>query len=356
MAEIEIREHERAIGRITAEQQGLSYSSAGTLSDARRLQDFALILEGDWGGTIYVTCPVEAVRCDEGTLANLLTDVDDIFHSIADGRGIYFECAPIGSRIAGGDGGAIVEKGVWCHSFIYDIDMAAAIEQVILKRVDRLVLPTIAELKNKAACQDACAAFFLFRRLKKSDPDEAHNWCIKAAKLGQLEAQKNLSLRGANPTERACWLIAMAARTEDDERIDRARYDLADAFRRGKGVEQNNAAELVLLLQSCNSRYHAGAAMRVARIYQQGIGIAIDRIAALMWALLGSSSDRRQAPYWHRPVTRKEFAEAAVLIAEIREGMTEEEIALAEKLAKEYFSDDPLWALRRCPHRAVVKW
>jgi TPR repeat protein len=116
------------------------------------------------------------------------------------------------------------------HSSIYNIDMAAAIEDVVLNRVERLVLPTIAELKNKAARQNACAAFFLYLRLKKSNPDEAHHWCIKAAKLGHLEAQKNLSLRGASPTEKAHWLIAMAARTEDDERIDRARYDLARAW------------------------------------------------------------------------------------------------------------------------------
>jgi hypothetical protein len=203
-------------------------------------------------------------------------------------------------------------------------------------------VPTISELEDMANIGDKYAMFFLCRRLRKSQPDSARAWCIRAAEIGHLGALWKLSSdRNLTSEDRAHWLIILAGREDDDRRVDAARYRLAQVFETGDGLPANVAAERLLLLQTCNRRYHAGGAMRLARIYTEGIGGKIDRPHGLMWALLGSSSDVRQPPHWHCIMPRKALAECASFIEQIRESMTNESITIAEIRSKQYFDDKP---------------
>lgn len=49
-----------------------------SLADARDVPDGVVILEGDYGGQIYVVAPAARVACSEGALQLLLRDLDDI--------------------------------------------------------------------------------------------------------------------------------------------------------------------------------------------------------------------------------------------------------------------------------------
>jgi len=72
-------------------------------------------MEGDYGGSIYLTCPVRLVHCDEPTLQQLLIDLDKHDWNDPEGVGVYYEVAPVGSGVVGGNGGGAVTDGLWLH-------------------------------------------------------------------------------------------------------------------------------------------------------------------------------------------------------------------------------------------------
>jgi hypothetical protein len=85
------------------------------LADARSCADAAVILEGDFGGQIYVVAPLSHVRCTEAALHSLLAELDAMEWSEPDGASVVFERLPVGKGVPGGMGGAVVGEGVWVH-------------------------------------------------------------------------------------------------------------------------------------------------------------------------------------------------------------------------------------------------
>jgi len=77
--------------------------------------DSFVIFEGDWGGQIYLVCPMHLVRCSLKTLSQLLTDMDRIAWSESEGTGMFFERHEVGDGIAGGMGGGHALAGLWIH-------------------------------------------------------------------------------------------------------------------------------------------------------------------------------------------------------------------------------------------------
>ncbi len=124
---------------MVADGHGMPYQAFPFLSGAQRTADGAVVLEGDWGGTIYATCPVRLIRCDEGTLGQLLRDLDAvIWPGQPDGAGIYYERLPAGSQVPGGMGGGMVIDEVWVHDEFEVLGIAAEIRNVSTGRVDRI--------------------------------------------------------------------------------------------------------------------------------------------------------------------------------------------------------------------------
>jgi hypothetical protein len=82
-----------------------------------------LIMEGDWGGQIYLTCPAEYVKCKEENLLNLLVDLDDLAWGDQgeNSRKVLFEIRKPGEGISGGMGGGLVIDGLWVHEEFEDI-------------------------------------------------------------------------------------------------------------------------------------------------------------------------------------------------------------------------------------------
>ena len=74
---------------------------------AKKTNNSFVIMEGDWGGQIYLVCPMSMVECDESVLKSLLMDLDKIAWDDAEGIGIYYEIHKVGEVIGGGMGGGL---------------------------------------------------------------------------------------------------------------------------------------------------------------------------------------------------------------------------------------------------------
>jgi hypothetical protein len=101
------------------------------LDDARRHSDSAVIFEGDYGGTIYLTTPVRLVACNEQSLAQLLRNIDAIAWRDTSGTGLFYELLPVGSPVAGGMGGGTVVDGLWLHPKIEAVGVRSEIDEVL---------------------------------------------------------------------------------------------------------------------------------------------------------------------------------------------------------------------------------
>ena len=71
-----IPDHESVVRRMVAEAHGDRYEAIKSLDEAKATADAAVVMEGDYGGSIYLTCPARLVHCDEPTLRQLLRDLD----------------------------------------------------------------------------------------------------------------------------------------------------------------------------------------------------------------------------------------------------------------------------------------
>lgn len=123
--------YEDGLRRMVADAHGTSYRAFPSLDDARRERDAALVMQGDDGGSIYLTCPVRHVHCPEATLRRLLLDLDRRVWNDPGSARLFYELAPVGNGIAGGIGGGAVVDGVWLHPELAAMDVRGAVEAVI---------------------------------------------------------------------------------------------------------------------------------------------------------------------------------------------------------------------------------
>jgi len=116
---------------MMADASGGTCTAFTTLTAAREHTASVVIFEGDYGGTIYLTIPVNHVACDEAALKQLLLDIDSMGWSDTRGTLVAYEVVPIGAGVAGGMGGGLVVDGLWLHSRIEALDLREQIEQVL---------------------------------------------------------------------------------------------------------------------------------------------------------------------------------------------------------------------------------
>jgi hypothetical protein len=127
----EIPPHEAAVRRMVADAHGRTYDAYQSLENAARDEEAAVVLQGDEGGTIYLTCPVRLIRCDQRALKSLLGDLDKLEWNEPESAGLYFEHAPVGAGVVGGMGGGAVTDGVWLHPRLEAKGIREAVEAVI---------------------------------------------------------------------------------------------------------------------------------------------------------------------------------------------------------------------------------
>jgi hypothetical protein len=65
----QIPEHHSAVRHMVSETNDISYQPLRDFDEAKRTGDAVVVMEGDWGGQIYLVCPIslEAVRKLVGT-------------------------------------------------------------------------------------------------------------------------------------------------------------------------------------------------------------------------------------------------------------------------------------------------
>jgi hypothetical protein len=116
------------IGGLTARE----LTNFESFEEAKKASNGGVVLEGDWGGQIYLTCPLKYVKCDEQTLKKLLREIDNFEWDCNEGDGTHMTYirANAGDGVGGGMGGGVVEDGLWIHPDIAD-DKKELIKKVI---------------------------------------------------------------------------------------------------------------------------------------------------------------------------------------------------------------------------------
>lgn len=109
-----ILRHESPIRRVIAEKNNEEYRSVKSLEEARK-NNALLIMEGDYGGQIYLSCPVKLIKCDGKTIQSLLMKLDKLAWNDPDGAKVYYEIMRTDSIISGGMDGGVAKKGLWIH-------------------------------------------------------------------------------------------------------------------------------------------------------------------------------------------------------------------------------------------------
>ena len=123
----QIPEHHSPVNHIMSEVRGEKYLPLRTLEEAKAVPDGVVILEGDWGGTVYATCPVKYLEANHQEIEALCQSLEKSFWNcnfhddVGGGAGVYYVRKAIGSGVWGGMGGGIVLDGLWIHSALGDL-------------------------------------------------------------------------------------------------------------------------------------------------------------------------------------------------------------------------------------------
>jgi hypothetical protein len=123
---------------VIADAHGTGYEAVESLRRAQAREDHAVVMQGDDGGSIYLTCPAAQVRCDQGALKALLEALDARYWNDRDMARVFYERLPVGSGVAGGTGGGVVANGVWLHPKLEEQGLRDAVEAVIAGERDRI--------------------------------------------------------------------------------------------------------------------------------------------------------------------------------------------------------------------------
>lgn len=133
------------------EVDGEEYVSYRSLDEARRDPDSAVVLSGDYGGTIFLTVPVRLLRCDLAMLRTLVSDLDAVTWMSGDLSiaTVAFERHPVGTGVVGGDGGGLVTEGVWVHPTMVPSELRTQAIDVVLGRRRRADGALLRQLRQR---------------------------------------------------------------------------------------------------------------------------------------------------------------------------------------------------------------
>jgi hypothetical protein len=123
-------DHEDPMRSMIAESQGKPHKSYQTLSEAIA-NNALVILQGDDGGQIYLTCPAIKVKCSEIGLKLLLRFLDDLGWNDLSAAAVYFEDVPENSGIPGGMGGGRGTGDIWLHPKLADFGIEKRVRSFI---------------------------------------------------------------------------------------------------------------------------------------------------------------------------------------------------------------------------------
>jgi TPR repeat protein len=159
----------------------------------------------------------------------------------------------------------------------------------------------------------------------KRDAAEGFRWFRRAAEQGLPEAQVELGLcfsgsSGVNedPAEAARWFRKAAEQGHAE-----AEYQLSRCCFEGRGVTKDTTAAVIWLRRAAGQG-NAAAQNRLGVCYERGEGVTRDLIQAHKWFNLAAAQDATAAP------------DIRVSLAKVETQMTQEQIAEAQRLAREF--------------------
>ncbi|CAF0904180.1 unnamed protein product, partial [Didymodactylos carnosus] len=115
------------------------YEAIKNFNDAKTTENCVLIFEGDYGGQIYLTCPMKYVQCNEQILKQLLNDIDKLQWDDEEGCRMYYEIHKIGDDIIGGMSGGHVNDHLWIHDEI-NTEIKQQIQDVIDGKKEKIYI------------------------------------------------------------------------------------------------------------------------------------------------------------------------------------------------------------------------
>lgn len=123
---------ESSLRKMYNESNDIPYQDLKNLTEAKKHIDSVMIFEGDYGGIIYLTCPIRFVKCNEEELNQLLEFIDRNYWNDLDGARIYYELIEDNQGVAGGMNGGEVINGIWIHPEIIKLGIENIIKEKIL--------------------------------------------------------------------------------------------------------------------------------------------------------------------------------------------------------------------------------
>jgi hypothetical protein len=130
------------VRQFLAEKYNTEFVAYHSVEEASQDPQAAVVLSGDYGGTIFLTVPVARLRCDLGTLQTLVSDLDAVTYMSGDLTiaTVALERHTVGTGVLGGDGGGAVVDGVWTHPSVLPREIRDQAAEVVLglrPRIDR---------------------------------------------------------------------------------------------------------------------------------------------------------------------------------------------------------------------------
>jgi hypothetical protein len=125
--------YERPLGRMVEDAGGEPYAPLRCLQEAQADRDGVVVLQGDDGGQIYVTCPASEVVCTSEVLEELLRDLDALAWpgNDPDMARVFYERRRVGSGVSGGMGGGVRAAGPWIHPDLVKLRLGDRIVEVL---------------------------------------------------------------------------------------------------------------------------------------------------------------------------------------------------------------------------------
>lgn len=143
-----MKNYKCSMRELINESENISYAAFENLTEAKKIPNSVVILQGDDGGTIYLTCPVKLVKCSEDKLRKLLEYIDKQLWNDLSGAGIYYEIFTEGDIVPGGMDGGIVANGIWIHPEVNNPDIERMANEIIYG-LDNDVIDSEEIVKNK---------------------------------------------------------------------------------------------------------------------------------------------------------------------------------------------------------------
>jgi hypothetical protein len=126
-----IPEHESAVRRLMADARGGTYEALLTLEDAKHVDDAAVVMEGDYGGSIYLTCLARLVQCDQAALQQLYWTWTSTTGTTLRASGSTTSARPLVLASPEVRAAGVVTNAVWLHPELEAKGLRPHVEAVI---------------------------------------------------------------------------------------------------------------------------------------------------------------------------------------------------------------------------------